>query len=713
MFGLAARAEALAGEYDHNFLLTSDGAQHVLKVSPEGEDERLLQLQREAFRHLHGNAPRMERAAAAGSQRFVRLQHFVPGTLLAHVSHSATLLRDFGGALARMDKALLDFDHPAAHRELQWDLTRAGDLRPEIPLIADPRQRRLALGIIERVDLEVLPILGRLRQSVIHNDANDYNVVVQDGRVSGFIDFGDIVYTATVCELAIAAAYVMAGKDDPLGAAAHVVAGYDEVVPLTDAERRALFPLSLTRLAMSVIISAARKARDPGNAYYMVHESKAWQVLEQLADVPFDIAQDTLFAAQRPDATLRSWRTRHLGRNLSLSYREPLQIVRGWKQYLFDADGREYLDAYNNVPHVGHSHPRVVAAVARQMAVLNTNTRYLHDIILRYSERLTATLPAPLSVCYFVNSGSEANELALRLARAYIGSRDVIVSDGAYHGNTQTLIDVSPYKHAGPGGSGRPSWVQVVPVPDTYRNPRAVDAAQIFPTLDKPAAFLIESGLSAGGQIIPPPGYLRHAFDAVRKAGGVCIVDEVQIGFGRVGSHFWAFELGDVVPDIVVMGKPIANGHPVGAVVTTPAIASAFDNGMEYFNTFGGNPVSMAAALEVLDIVAEEQLQSNALRAGNALLDGLRQLMSRHEVIGDVRGAGLFVGVELVRDRETREPAGEEATAVVNALKERGILTGTEGPFHNVVKIKPPLVFTEANAARLVETLDDVLRLSR
>jgi 4-aminobutyrate aminotransferase-like enzyme len=417
-------------------------------------------------------------------------------------------------------------------------------------------------------------------------------------------------------------------------------------------------------------------------------------------------------------------RRHHLGPSLSVAYRRPLEIVRGWRQFLFDADGRRYLDAVNNVPHVGHAHPRVVRAGQRQMAVLNTNTRYLHELVLRYAERLWATLPSPLSVCYFVNSGSEANELALRLARAYTGRRDVVVLEGAYHGNTTTLIDVSPYKHDGPGGAGAPGWVHKVPMPDVYRGRFQGDdrrageryAAFVADAITRirgrgaqAGAFLCESALSAAGQIPLPPGYLAAAYAHVRRAGGVCIADEVQVGFGRVGTHFWAFETQDVVPDIITLGKPMGNGHPLGAVITTPEIAAAFANGMEYFNTFGGNPVSCAIGLAVLDVLADEGLQANARQVGRRLKTGLRELASRHPLIGDVRGLGLFVGVELVRDRTTLDPAGQEAGFVAERMREHGVLISTDGPSHNVLKIRPPLVFTADDADRLVETLDRVL----
>ena len=417
-------------------------------------------------------------------------------------------------------------------------------------------------------------------------------------------------------------------------------------------------------------------------------------------------------------------RKRLLGRNLCLAYRDPIKIVRGSMQYLYDDDGQEYLDAYNNVAHVGHCNPRVVEAGQNQMAMLNTNTRYLHDLINTFAERLTATLPAPLSVCFFVNSGSEANELALRLARAHTEARDLIVIDHSYHGNTTTLIDISPYKHDGPGGQGPPSWVHKVPLPDLYRGPHresdpnaaakyadyVVKAiAQLQKREVRLSGFIAESLPSVAGQIGLPSGYLDKVYEAVRDAGGVCIADEVQTGYGRIGTHFWGFESYGVVPDIVVLGKPIGNGHPIGAVVTTPDIAASFDNGMEFFSTFGGNTVSCAIGLAVLEEVQERELQAHAMKVGATLLERLNDLAKTYELIGNIRGSGFFLGVELVRDRETLEPATEEADMIVNRMRERHILFGTDGPFHNVLKIRPPMPFSESDADRLVGTLFKVL----
>jgi 4-aminobutyrate aminotransferase-like enzyme len=424
--------------------------------------------------------------------------------------------------------------------------------------------------------------------------------------------------------------------------------------------------------------------------------------------------------ASRP-ALLRR-RQASIGPSLSLSYQEPLHIVRGFGQYLFSDSGRAYIDCVNNVAHVGHCHPAVVDAGKRQMAVLNTNTRYLGDNLVRYAERLTDTLPEPLSVCYFVCSGSEANELALRLARSFTQRQSMIVFDGAYHGNTATLIDHSPYKHDGPGGQGTPGNVLKAPMPDSYRGIHRGEgageryAAEVRAIVDRlsergtaPAGIICEPLLGCGGQIVPPPGFLEQAFRHVRDAGGVCIADEVQVGFGRVGSHFWAFESQNVVPDIVTLGKPMGNGHPLAAVVTTKEIAEAFDNGMEYFNTFGGNPVSCAIGMAVLDVIQRESLQERAGQVGDAMLAGLRQLMDRYALIGDVRGLGLFIGVEIVGDRSTRVPVAKEAKQIVERMKDRGVLLSTDGPDHNVIKIKPPLVISEADARFVVQQFGDVL----
>ena len=421
--------------------------------------------------------------------------------------------------------------------------------------------------------------------------------------------------------------------------------------------------------------------------------------------------------------TLLARRRSHLSPNLSLSYRQPLHIVRGRDVWLYDASGRAYLDCYNNVAHVGHCHPRVVAAIQSQTARLNTNTRYLHENILEYAERLACTLPKSLSVCFFTCSGSEANELALRLARAHTGRKDTLVLDWAYHGSTTSLVEISPYKYKHRGGQGRAAHVHEAPVPDPYRAPAdwpiseagpryAQQLAAILSGGVHPACFIAETIPSCAGQVFIPHGFLRDAFASVRQAGGVCILDEVQVGFGRVGQSMWAFTEHDVVPDIVTMGKPIGNGHPMGAVVTTREIAASFANGLEYFNTFGGNPVSCAAGLAVLDVLKEEDLLANATVRGAELMAGLQTIAERDTGIGDVRGRGLFIGVELVTDRASKTPDTARASNVVNRCRDLGLLLGTDGPFDNVLKVRPAMTFQRNHVDLFLSTLSEALRSS-
>jgi 4-aminobutyrate aminotransferase-like enzyme/Ser/Thr protein kinase RdoA (MazF antagonist) len=897
-----------------------------------------------------------------GAAHVVRLVTWLPGIVLVRVRHrSPALLEDLGRRVAELDRALLDFDHPAIHRIFHWDLARASDvIRKRIALVADPALCQLVEDVAARA-CEALEARGTsLRRSAIHNDANDWNVLAGGGtdlytrnqRVVGIIDFGDIVHSWTAADPAVAMAYAMLDRADPLADASHVLRGYHAANPLNDDEIGALYAMVSLRLCLSVAVAASQRRQRPDDEYLAVSQAPIRRLLPRIAalhprfaeavfrracglpvsehagrvaswlqshssefapvldgpmegsrvevldlsvgsarvsngtidwqqgeavgigrygearlpspsdpseggglerrtvhlgmdlfvspgtrlhapiagvvhafgdnrapldygpviilrhetgagdlfftlyghlsresleglrvgrriargeafasvgatevnggwvpHVHFQVITDLLdrdldypgvcrsserdvwcafspdpnailgvppsaFPAPPPRKTdMLDARRARIGRNLSIGYRDPVNVARGWMQYLYDQTGRRYIDGYNNVPHVGHCHPRVVEAGLRQMGVLNTNTRYLHESLARYAERLTRTLPEPLRVCFFVNSGSEANELALRLARTHTGRRDLVVLDGAYHGNTTTLVEISPYKFNRPGGGGGASWVHVAPLPDLFRgahrrgDPRAGvsyaasvgEVVQRVRESDGLCGFIAESCPSTAGQIMLPPGYLDAVYAHVREAGGVCIADEVQTAYGRIGTHFYGFQSQGVVPDVVVLGKPIGNGHPIGAVITTPEIARSFDRGMEFFSTFGGNTVSCAIGLEVLDVVEEERLQAHALRVGVHLLRGLRPLVDRFAVVGDVRGSGLFVGVELVRNRETLEPAAEEASFVVNRLREEGILIGTDGVHHNVLKIRPPMPFNESDADSLVSTLERVL----
>ena len=409
-----------------------------------------------------------------------------------------------------------------------------------------------------------------------------------------------------------------------------------------------------------------------------------------------------------------------MSRALSLNFKNPLEIVRGAGAYLFDQNDQPYLDLVNNVAHVGHGHPRVVAAGAEQMARLNTNTRYVNQNAIEYARSLASTFPDPLNVVFFVNSGSEANDLALRLAQAHTGNRGMLVLDHAYHGHISSIIDISPYKFNGRGGLGRPDHVRVVPLPDSYKGMhRGPDAGakyageftkQLNDLSTGLCAFISESIVSTAGQVTLASGFLKSAYEQTRAAGGVCIADEVQIGMGRVGSGFWGFELHGVVPDIVTIGKPIGNGHPLAAVVTTPEIAQSFMTGMEYFNTFGGNPVSTAIGQAVLDVIVDQDLQANAQRMGKRITDGFNELAKSIETIGDVRGSGLFLGVELVTDRETQAPATEITSNLMEFAKQRGVFLSCDGPANNVLKIKPPMVLAEKDVDLFLTVVAEGLR---
>lgn len=412
-------------------------------------------------------------------------------------------------------------------------------------------------------------------------------------------------------------------------------------------------------------------------------------------------------------------RKQYFSASYSLSYREPLYIVQGEKQFLYDNKGKRYLDAVNNIQHVGHSHPKVLEAATKQLKRLNTNTRYLNDVVSRYAEKLIKKMPGNLNTCFFTNSGSESNDLALRIAKIHTDGDQTIVLDGAYHGHLTSLIEISPYKFNGPGGAGVGENVHVAPAPDSFRGKyrRAKASSQYVKEIERIvqklkkenktiSSFISEAILGCGGQIIPPKYFFKNSYDLIKKNKGLCIADEVQIGFGRTGSHFWGFETQKVLPDIVTIGKSMGNGHPISALITTRNIANSFNNGMEYFNSFGGNPVSCAIGHAVLEIIEEEELQKNAFQVGKILMDLLNQLKSRHSIIGDVRGRGLFLGIELVNNPKELKPLGKTASDVVNKMKDYGVLLSTDGPDNNVIKIKPPMVFNEENAYFLAENLD-------
>jgi 4-aminobutyrate aminotransferase-like enzyme len=783
--------------------------------------------------------------------------------------------------------------------------------------------------------------LERLPQGVVHQDLNDFNVLAAPDadrrmRLSGILDFSDALPTAAVADLAVAVAYAMVRKPDPLIAAMHVVAGYAERRSLSKAELQAIYPLAVARLCVNAATWTSRT--DAAGMYGRARVRHTWPTIEQLTAVPPPLAAAAIAhaaGAASPDSTLEGWlseraqtfaavlggpirdadlsvaspvfdydalgqdatptmarlaaagavagrhltsrfsrlvqrRTRigeppsiHLGvdvwtadeqpvrapldgvvelasaaqnvivlrhrgsaprpfwsrwgglrpavaLNASVTqgqelgalilqgnpavcrlgvqlfedgelalvaremvptaltpawraispdpspllgidrpaedrwvqtrvervrqqhfassqrayYERPIELVRASGVTFADRDGRTYLDAINNVSHVGHGNPAVIDALERQSRRLNTNSRFLYASLGRYAERLAGHLPDPLEVVFLVCTGSEANDLALRIAREVTGRHDAIVIDGAYHGNSAAVTDISPNRYKGPGGTGRPPGTHEVLMPDRYRGPftygdphagpkYAADVERVLGELTAsatpPAAFIAESLMGSAGTIVHPDGYLVEAFQHARRAGALCIADEVQVGFGRLGSSFWGFEGQGAVPDIVTMGKPIGNGHPLAAVVTTRDIADAFDTGMKYFNTFGGNPVSCEVGLAVLNEIRDRRLQEHAADVGSYFLSRLRDLPSAHAAIGDVRGRGLYIGIDLISDRTSRSPDPRLARRVSEQMKDEGVIVIPTGGANNVLKVKPPMIFTRQNADQFVDTLDRVL----
>jgi len=437
---------------------------------------------------------------------------------------------------------------------------------------------------------------------------------------------------------------------------------------------------------------------------------------EILALNAFDGSSLSTMDAALQDAVER--RLRSFGAASVLFCEEPLRMERAEGVWMFDAEGRSYLDLYNNVPSVGHSHPRVVEAIRRQVGLLNTHTRYLSDVVDSYAERLLATFSPEINHLVLTCTGSEANDLALRIAKETTGRAGFIVTETAYHGNTAAVTDVSPSARP---GRALPPHVRAVPAPEMFRASSADPGRRFADHVGRAIVDLEQSGFGLAGLMVDtifssdgvyadPPGFLAPAVKLVHEHGGLFIADEVQPGFGRTGAALWGFARHGVAPDIVTMGKPMGNGFPMGGVATRAALLDRFAAAAKYFNTFGGNPVAAAAGLAVLDVIEDEGLIGNAKKIGNYLMNGLREIGNRHIQIGDVRGSGLFIGLELVRDRDTKEPAPELASQLINQLRHRGILIGAAGPYGNTLKIRPPLCFTKDNADMFIAASDEVLR---
>jgi 4-aminobutyrate aminotransferase-like enzyme/Ser/Thr protein kinase RdoA (MazF antagonist) len=721
LFGVDGTATSLGSERDQTFLI-DDGADGggVIKISNLGEDPAVLDLETKAVIHVVGvdadlpvARPRPAAGGAPGAAAYRPTvegadgPHFVRMFERMHGHVGRTDLDDdalahVAATHARLNLALRGFFNPAAGRELLWDLKHAAELRPLLRSISDTRRRRLVADALDRFERLVLPRLPSLRAQVVHGDFTLDNVLLDEhARVAGIVDFGDICHTPQVADFAVGLASLLRGRrrDDVFRLARIAVDGYARHIPLEQEELDVLADLVATRLALIVAISAWRVARYPENAQYIQSwDADSWELLEFFAAVGADAVAIELggTAPRIPTPELVHRRHRLLGSALTeLTYDHPVHVVRAEGLWLFDVNGQRLLDAYNNVPVVGHCHPRVTEAVARQTRTLNTHARYLYEPLVDLAERLTASMPPELGLdtVMLVNSGSEANELAWRLATATTGSSGMIVTEHAYHGVTSAVSDLSPEEW--PDGYRAATTELVAP------SRLEEDAAQAIGRLDEKgtglAATFLDCGFTSDGIHTPSPDRLAAVVDFTHAAGGLFVADEVQAGHGRSGEHLWMFAAYSIAPDVVTLGKPMGNGYPVAAVVSRKDIFDRFAAHAQVFSTFGGNPVAARAALAVLDVIEDERLVGNAGRVGSGLRRALEELRGR-SAITEVRGRGLLIGVEL-SDAATAE-------RVVNALRDDGILIGRTGRDGNVLKIRPPLVFRDEHARMLVEALD-------
>ena len=748
-FGVVGRAHPLVSERDQNFAITADdGSGWVLKVSNGAEDPGVVEMEVAAITRIATVDPGLPVPVARpaidgrpiavvgvrGTEHRVRLLPLLPGRNPRPHELDARAVGAVGVVVARVAHALRGFFHPAAGRKIAWDQQHLPALFRHAALVTDPSRRALLDQVIARFTERVVPALPTLRAQVIHNDLTLDNLLLDAaGEVTGIIDFGDMAHTALVLDVPATLQSLFRERVDILDVAAEFLEGYTSVMPLEPAEADLLGDLLAGRMAQTILISAQRTRQYPDNAYIQGWSEPAWALLRQLESIGFDEAGRRLATLARPAARPRARlashdglierRRRLLGSALEpLSYRRPLHLVRGEGPWLVDRGGRRYLDAYNNVPVVGHSHPRVVEAIARQAATLNTNTRYLHEHVVELAERLADSMPAGLDTVMFVNSGSEANDLAWRLATTVSGGDAGIVTDWAYHGVTHAIADFSPSEWS---HGKQPPGVETCAAPNTYRgayadadDPATVARAEVAGAITRlsergwrPAGLFLDSTFTADGVFVPDPTVVDAVVAAARDAGALFIADEVQSGHGRTGE-LWGFTRWNVIPDIVTLGKPMGNGHPIAAVITRADIVDRFAETTTFFSTFGGNPVACAAALTVLDVLDDEELVANATSVGDWLRSQLRGLAARHRSIGDVRGRGLMTGVELVTDAATREPAGDLAAQVRDDMAAGGVLIGTSGRHGNVLKIRPPLCITRHEARLIVDVLDAVLSSS-
>jgi 4-aminobutyrate aminotransferase-like enzyme/Ser/Thr protein kinase RdoA (MazF antagonist) len=705
-FGVHGSASDLGSERDQAFLLDDGRAGAVLKISNSGEDVGALDLEEAAIAHVAAVDPGLPVARPLASRAtfdghhvrlFERMRGHKGGPELDDAS-----VRDLGVVHARLCLALRSFFHPAAGRELLWSVQATPRLRALLEEIAEPGQRELVERAIGRFEERVLPQWPRLRAQVVHGDFNLDNLLLgEDDRIAGILDFGDCCHSALAADVAIALASLLRGRplEDAFRTARISLDGFASQLPLEPLELELLGDLVASRLAAIVSISAWRTRRFPENAEYIeAWDDDSWRLLELFDSLsPTEVARE-LGASQPAGATgaLASRREQALGALLTpLTYARPVHAVRAEGVWIHEADGSRLLDAYNNVPVVGHCHPRVTEAVVRQTRLGAVNARYLAEPLVELSERLLATLPG-LDTVLLVNSGSEANDLAWRLAAGVTGHSGALVTEHAYHGVTEATTALSPE-----------DWPAANPPTHVVRIPPPGGRTELGPALDRAleelegglAATFLDGSLMSDGIYVPDASELRLLVERTREAGGLYVADEVQAGHGRLGPELWSFARHGLAPDVVTLGKPMGNGYPVAAVVTRRELAERFPYAGRTFSTFGGNPVAAAAALAVLDVLEDERLPERAVGVGERLRTAIAGL-GKPDIV-EVRGSGLLAGVQL--------SSAELAERVADALREEGILVGLTGKHEDVLKIRPPLAFTDEHGELLVGALTRVL----
>lgn len=745
-FGLSGTWSRLAGERDLNYRIEEEnGSRWVFRLCNANEDIAIFDCQVKALEHIARidaslPVPRVRRTVdneLMGSVDYngqiypVIVLSYLSGAPIGTTRLPGETLYEVGRLIARLGKALRGFSHGApASRHLAWDHRRLPDLLGHIDLLPAAEHGRVR-RILEGFCSETLPQLDRLRNQIIHSDAHPDNMLIDNGNVSGVIDFGDMVFGTLVQDIANTIADFMFPGADNVHIIYEIVRGYNSITQLEEDELDLLMPLIESRLLMTPLVFALRQKGGAPEASYADVAGRAFPLLNDVEAKRDEIVKTIRRAGNFPPKSLPvsvdvsdmlQRRKAVMGNNLYMFYDTPIHLAKGEGVWLTAVDGKRYLDCYNNVPHVGHCHPYVTEAIHRQSRILNTNTRYLSEHALEYAERLTATLDPSLTAVAFVNSGSEANDIAWRMAKVWTGRSGGLAMEFAYHGITDAVDPFSP-------SNDLPAWnfphMRAIPAPDDYRGPYKRgenDIARRYADLaDGPiaelqqseygvAAAMVDSAFMTNGMLEAPEGYLRQVVDKIHAAGGLFIADEVQSGFGRMGTAMWGHQHHGVVPDFVTLGKPAGNGHPIGVVITRPEILDHFTRAATFFSTFGGNNVSCAAGLAVLDVIRDEDLVENARKTGAYFKSRLLELKHKHPLIGDVRGTGLALGVELVYDRQTLEPAKAETKRLANMMRDRGVLIGTEGILGNILKLRPPAVFKPQHVDIVIDALDRALQ---